>query len=526
MSRRLLSEFAACKAEITLLTRCGESLDAVLRGQVDARQLIFPDGSLDSAEALYQDSPGARAFNDVIAKSIAMAVEALPPDRTLRVLEIGAGTGGTTSAILPHLPADRTEYVFTDVSALFTERAEQKFQAYPFLRYALLDIERDVTEQGFAARQFDIIIAANVLHATSSLRATLAQVAALLAPGGVTVLLEMTAPQRWADLIFGLMDGWWKFADTDLRESYPLLSQTRWIELLGETGFADAVAIPELKDAQQSVLIARGAMAMESRPAQAPGSGSWLVLPDRGGIGERLAALLGSGCMVAATAGSIPQNCRGVINLQPLDADEPASDQLEVCGTALFALQAMVKANLTPSPRLWLVTRDARRAIAQSTLSGFGRVAALEHPEAWGCLVDLDPSMSIDAAAAALFDEVTRPVEDDQIRYRDGQRYAARLVRSRVGAAVPLRFEADATYLITGGLGGLGLLVSQWMVDRGARHLALVGRHSPSDAARAAIVELERAGAHVAVLQADVADLAQMRAALDSIARSCRLCAV
>src|SRR5690606_8618345 len=117
-------------------------------------------------------------------------VTSLPADRPLRILEIGAGTGGTTAYLLPHLPPTRTEYVFTDLSPLFLEKAQEKFQDYPFVGYQLLDIEQDPEAQGFASHHYDIVVAANVLHATADLRHTLAHGKQLLAPNGLLVLLE------------------------------------------------------------------------------------------------------------------------------------------------------------------------------------------------------------------------------------------------------------------------------------------------------------------------------------------------
>ncbi|NIP84989.1 MAG: methyltransferase, partial [Planctomycetales bacterium] len=95
--------------------------------------------------------------------------------------------------------------------------ARRKFREFPFVRYGTLDIELDPQSQGFAAEQFDVVLAANVLHATRDLRQAIGHVRQLLAPQGMLVLLEGTRPQGWLDLIFGLTDGWWRFVDTDLR---------------------------------------------------------------------------------------------------------------------------------------------------------------------------------------------------------------------------------------------------------------------------------------------------------------------
>src|SRR5205085_5444328 len=140
-------------------------------------------------------------------------VRSAPAAAPLRVLEIGAGTGGTTSFVLPALPAARTKYVFSDLSPLFLARAQERMADYPFVDYRILDIERAPDAQGFDSDGFDLVIAANVLHATRDLGETLANVRRLVRPGGELLLLEGTRPQRWIDLTFGLTDGWWRFAD-------------------------------------------------------------------------------------------------------------------------------------------------------------------------------------------------------------------------------------------------------------------------------------------------------------------------
>ena len=148
----------------------------------------------------------------------------------LRILEIGAGTGGTTAYTLDVVPTGST-YVFSDLSPLFLERARERFGAHDGLDMRLLDIEKDPLTQGFASHEFDVIIASNVLHATADLRQTLAHVSQLAAPGALLLLLEGTAPMRWVDLTFGLTDGWWRFTDADVRPLHPLVDGARWMQL-------------------------------------------------------------------------------------------------------------------------------------------------------------------------------------------------------------------------------------------------------------------------------------------------------
>lgn len=111
--------------------RCGEGLAEALRGEADPLQLLFPGGSLATAEQLYRKSPLARAYTALVAEAAAAVSARVPAGRTLRVLEIGAGTGGATSAVLPRLDPARTSYTFTDISPLFLARARETFAGHP-----------------------------------------------------------------------------------------------------------------------------------------------------------------------------------------------------------------------------------------------------------------------------------------------------------------------------------------------------------------------------------------------------------
>ena len=117
LMKHLLERFPTCRAELAFTARSAPALADVLRGSRDPLQVLFPGGSLEAAEALYERAPGLRLFNTLVARSVRSAIANRPQERKLRVLEIGAGTGGTTTYVLPSLPADATEYVYTDVGS-------------------------------------------------------------------------------------------------------------------------------------------------------------------------------------------------------------------------------------------------------------------------------------------------------------------------------------------------------------------------------------------------------------------------
>jgi len=225
------------------LERCGNMLADVVTGRESPLETLFPGGRFDVARDLYEEQPSVRYMN-AIASAVAGASAAALARRELRVLEVGAGTGGMTSALLPTLVPERTVYVFTDVSPFFLARAREKFAAFPFVRYGLLDIERDPVAQGYAEGGFDVVVAANVLHAAADLGQALARLRALLGPGGLLLLAEQTSHHSWLDVTTGLIEGWQQFED-GLRVDSPLLPAPTWVEALQRHGFEEVVALPE-----------------------------------------------------------------------------------------------------------------------------------------------------------------------------------------------------------------------------------------------------------------------------------------
>ncbi|EME41518.1 polyketide synthase-like protein [Dothistroma septosporum NZE10] len=162
----------------------------------------------------------------------------------LRVLEIGAGTGGWTAHALRGLTSDTgerlyDEYTVTDVSTGFLSQCKQRFASHACIKYTLLDITTDPLEQGFKAEDYDMIIASNVLHATPNLVDTLSRCRALLKPDGRLIFQEVCAPGGRYGYIMGLFDGWWLGAE-DGRVRSPLISPEEWDRRLTLAGFSGA----------------------------------------------------------------------------------------------------------------------------------------------------------------------------------------------------------------------------------------------------------------------------------------------
>lgn len=520
----LTKQYPPSTPELTLLRWCGDRLAGILDGTYDPLEVLFPDGSSDMAESFYTDALYLHVYNRLLQASIEQAIAELPDDRMLHMLEIGAGTGSTTEYVLPALPAKRTQYTFTDIGNLFLINAEEKFTDVPFMDFRQLDIEVDPETQGFMSHQYDCIIAANVLHATSDLRRTLEHIKQLLVPEGILVLLEGPGPQRWMDITFGTTEGWWHFTDEDIRPNYPLLSGgAEWQSLLAETGFTETTVVTEPSpETPQFVVLARGPTQDDLNLDTDDAAHTWLIFDD-GAVGSRLAArleergqrpvLVGAGdtyeqlesdhfridptrredftrVLEESLSEGMPP-CRSVVYLWGLTApdietitfDSLKSTKQRLANAAMYLVQSLAGQEWSHFPDLWFVTRGAQAvrtesvAVPQALLWGLARVTALEHPELWQGIIDLDPTAS-SGDVDRLFEEVWAPDDEVQLAFRGPRRYVARLVRNAAPAnesGVP-RFRPDGAYLITGGLGGLGLATARWMVDHGARRLILMGR--------------------------------------------------
>jgi acyl transferase domain-containing protein len=228
---------------LAYVRNCAQRLVGIMTGRESALESLFPDGSFELATGLYERSATMRYVNGLAASTLAAIERAMPAGRTLRVLEIGAGTGGTTTSLLPVLPVGRVRYRFTDVSDVFLDTARQRLGGHPQLEFGLLDLDKDPAEQGYEPGAFDVIVAANAVHAVKDLRAALMRIKTLLAPGGAVVLVESTTHLDYFDFTTGLIEGWQHFAD-DLRGDNPLIAPEAWSDALREAGFAHAGAWP------------------------------------------------------------------------------------------------------------------------------------------------------------------------------------------------------------------------------------------------------------------------------------------
>lgn len=322
---------------------------------------------------------------------------------------------------------------------------------------------------------------------------------------------------------------------------------------------AEAARVQRAPDANRREDVGDWFYEIAWRPSELPSTdqdasvetpGRWLIFADDSGVGESVKSRLeveGAASCVLVRGGSSfrrvaadefeidPESAqdfdrllaeastlrwRGVVHLWSVDAQ----DQVVGCGSILHLLQSLDRAGLTQSVRLWLATSGAQPDVNapgnvnQSPIWGLGRVIAREFSSLRCTMIDVNHGTQ-DENASAIFQELRSATDEQQVVWRNAVRHVARLQRRKSVAREidHVSLHADATYLITGGLGGLGLKLAGWMVQRGARHLVLAGRSGASASAREVISGMETAGAEVRVVAADVSDPEQVAQVLAEI---------
>lgn len=498
--REIISKHPGLLAELTLMERYGEQLAGILRGEVNPSEILCPKADGPLLDHLYQDSPFIRSCNLLARFAMERIMARLHQPRKIRILEIGAGTGSASAFILPILPKNKVEYVFTDVSDVTLGKAQQKFRDYPFVRYEILDIEQDFKKQGFEAHSFDIIITSLLTRKTENLRDSLKNVGQLLAPGGILLMEEMLHEPRWAAFVLGMQEQGIEISPEKPRPNQSILPWAKWQGLLEELQFSSIHAVGSTENKGSSAGMAliltqtpslraeRVAVPISLSPLESPGH--WLIFNDKENTGGRLAHLLGERgeqSVLASPGDSFRQlepghfkispdsredmrqllnhvfsatgvgAFRGVVHLWSLDVSEPDTMKAQDIDYAMntasinvlsLAQEVLSQAGDKEAPRIWMVTRGAESigdkpepaSCFQSALWGLGRVMKNEYPKIHCNLIDLRPVGQSDAERdqemLCLLDELLYPDEENEIALRGDARYVHRFIRS------PLRTSA------------------------------------------------------------------------------------
>lgn len=251
-------------AVATLIERCYTHAQELFNGTGSPLEVFLKDNALHK---LYD------WMNTLFTYKPLLQLLSHKRGRHLKILEIGAGTGGLTSRILKDLTGCFEDgkvlgtYVLTDVSAGFFPAAKERFHdiAPGLLDYRVLDISRDPAAQGFGREDYDLIVASNVLHATPKLDETLQHVRSLLKPDGRLLMHELCCNTKWINFIMGHLSGWW-LGNSDSRPDEPYISPRQWEERLSLAGFSTPEVVYDAKPQHKlnATIISRPAAPKES----------------------------------------------------------------------------------------------------------------------------------------------------------------------------------------------------------------------------------------------------------------------
>ncbi|KAH8691966.1 putative polyketide synthase [Talaromyces proteolyticus] len=233
---QLLRDFPDHEWANRLTYFAGSRLADVLKGNCDGIKLIFgSDEGRRLVTGLYGDSLLNKLANVQMQDMVERVASRIPKDKgPLKILELGAGTGGTTKGMVALLSKLNipVEYTFTDLAGSFVAAARKTFKEYPFMKYRVHDIEKPPANDLIGTQH--IIIASNAIHATHNLMKSTENVRKALRSDGFLMMLEMTSPVFWVDLIFGLFEGWWLFDDG---RQHAIAHQTVWERGLKSVGY-------------------------------------------------------------------------------------------------------------------------------------------------------------------------------------------------------------------------------------------------------------------------------------------------
>jgi malonyl CoA-acyl carrier protein transacylase/SAM-dependent methyltransferase/acyl carrier protein len=231
----LLQKFPKHTSETLLLHSTGHQLADCLTGRVDPVSVLFGNAAArDLLGDVYTNAPMFKTGTLVLCQYLSSVLKGMGSKRELRILELGAGTGGTTGHVVETLAklGHKFTYTFTDLSSSLVAAAKRKFSKWSFMEYKVVDIEKE-TNPDFVGK-YDIILSTNCIHATRDLVNSTSHIREMLKPDGLLCLVELTKNLYWFDLVFGLLEGWWLSSDG---RWHALANEELWKKDLVKAGY-------------------------------------------------------------------------------------------------------------------------------------------------------------------------------------------------------------------------------------------------------------------------------------------------
>lgn len=455
-----------------LIIAVGQALNDILGGPRDPLEVIFGN---NLAENVYRNGLGSERCYLQLCNYIDALVHKNP---TMQMLEIGAGTGGATRPVMETLSKHGRRYqhyTFTDISPSFFEQARENFSSeLGNMSFKVLNVENDPLEQGFEAGTYDLIVAANVLHATKKIDVSLSNARKLLKPGGKLLLYEITNTSIiLSSFCFGVLSGWWLSEDEDRRWG-PLMPAETWRSHLIESGFTGLDGVfddfPGSEYQVSSILVSGVAPTAESLDATGP---VYILADDSSKLQKEVADGLSlsltehRACEVVSME-SIPANINDAVCIILAELEKSfLEDMTEVSFQALKQLAINCK-NI-----IW-ITRGGVSTTAAPDMElsqGLARVARLEREDLKFVNLSFDQSANVDTITKKCTKTVLAGENkgENSVRIIDGIPHVPRLVKAeylmkhvqaQTGSleVVQQQFAEDPTRALALQIGNLGQL--------------------------------------------------------------------
>ena len=489
------------KADLDLYHLVWPRITEVLSGEADALEVLFPKGSSELLESFYINGADFPANNEMVSDAVYKAIEGVPDGRAVRILEVGAGTGSLTRSVLEKLSPNKIDYTFSDTGQAFIAEAKKEFTENSSVDYCIFDIEKSPSDQGIAPESFDLVLASNVIHATSDLRNTLEQLKCCLSDDGLLIFLEVTRSRSALDLVFGLLKGWWQYTDIDLRPNSALLNRQEWERLISSCGYQDVVSFvntPDPNESGQTAFMARrgpSLLTKEVNPKEEEGGlddlnkkGALIIFADNDDFFEELSKSFDDGFDQTIRISSDQDISEAFNSVSRLDAIIHAFGAESVTLDGNLSEHNLIDAQRTGSvhllklvktlsstdfefiPKVLIVTRGAIHVregdmipgIAMSSMVGVIRVARGEHPDFQWRHIDLD-ERDFGSEPYDISEEFILSDKENEIAYRDGDRYVNRLCPIKIeeqtdrlteavltdGSVIPFRLEINSPGVLT-----------------------------------------------------------------------------
>lgn len=414
--------------DMDLVTALGEGIVDMVRGTLPTLQVMMEN---DMLNRLYKEGLGFSQANHHLARLVSRFAHRYP---NINVLEIGAGTGGSTVEVIPALSSQFKSYTYTDISPGFFEKARSLFREEHASRmiFKVLDIERDPIDQGYGEHSYDLIIASNVLHATKILSNTLRNCRRLLKPGGYLMLLEITSSDDTIrpGFLTGGLPGWW-LGREDGRIWGPTISESQWDSILIDNGFSgidtacrdfddchlNTVMATQAVDDRVSLLrdpLSFSAGSLETATSQVPQIQDLVIVGGKGLAVGRLIRSLRKHLRLFAVDIRVVEGLEhfaenqvpsGAVTLCLIDLDEPAWKNM-----TKSKFMGMKKLMLQSRHLLWVTKgRLANEPYSNMTV-GVGRSVLSEIPHASLQFLDVDDISTTESTACALSEALARMV--------------------------------------------------------------------------------------------------------------------